>query len=111
MTRLLPKILICVARTRLAPAARDDLSGIRIYSKAAFGIAVAGAYIEGLRDVFRLLRDQQQAGRAEPDLGDGLRSFRYRSHRLYYMADEQGVLIVRILHHSRDVNDAFGSAP
>jgi toxin ParE1/3/4 len=103
----LPKTLICVARLRLAPAAREDLRDIRIYSKAAFGAKVARDYLEGLRAVFALLRDRPLAGMAEDDLGEGIRGFAYRSHRLYYRVALDGVLIVRILHHARDVMRAM----
>jgi toxin ParE1/3/4 len=64
---------------------------------------VARDYLEGVRGVFSLLRDSPAAGAAEEDLGEGIRGFTYRSHRIYYRLDVDGVLIVRILHHARDV--------
>ncbi len=89
-------------KSRIAPAARADLRDIRVYSKAAFGAAVARRYLAGLRNALTLLRDRPNAGAPEHDLGDGMRGFAYRSHRIYYRLDERGLLIVRILHHARD---------
>lgn len=104
------KTLTCVARLRIARAAQQDLRDIRIYSKLAFGAPVARDYLEGLRKVFRLLREQPFAGAAEDDLGVGIRGFAYRAHRIYYQVDGGGdeVLIVRILHHARHAAAAFG---
>lgn len=96
-----------MASLRIAQAARGDLRDIRIHGKAAFGAAVARAYLEGLRRVFQLLRERPLAGAAEDDLGAGIRGFTYRSHRVYYRIDAEGVLIVRILHHARDVMRAL----
>lgn len=87
-TRSWPKILTCVARLRIAQVAREDLRTIRIHGKAAFGAAAARAYLEGLRRLFSLLRSAPQAGAAEDDLGQGIRGFPYRSHRIYYRLDE-----------------------
>ena len=98
-----------MARTRLSPAASDDLREIRSFSKTAFGAQVASDYLEGLRRVFRLLRDRPLAGFEEEAIGEGVRSFAYRSHRLYYVLDPQGVTIIRILHYARDVTGAFES--
>lgn len=50
------------------------------------------------------LGDMPLIGNAEIRLGDGLRSFSYRSHRIYYRVAEQPVLIVRILHHAQDAH-------
>jgi toxin ParE1/3/4 len=91
-----------VPKLRLAPAARDDVRDIRIYSKAIFGPGVATSYISGLRATLATLTERTSAGAVENDLGDDIRGFAYRSHRIYYRAFEDGVLIIRILHHSRN---------
>ncbi len=95
-------------KLRLAPAARDDVRDIRIYSKTIFGPTVASAYISGLREALAMLADLTSAGAAESDLGEDIRGFAYRSHRVYYRPIDQGVLIIRILHHSRNAPRALG---
>lgn len=96
-----------MAKLRIAEAARDDLRDIRTYSKLAFGSSTAHDYLEGLRQVFALLRSRPAAGIEEADLGKGMRGFPYRAHRVYYRLDEEGILIVRILHHARDLRRAL----
>ena len=94
-------------RARIAPAARDDLRDIRLYSKSAFGSVTARAYMLGLRDVLALAATKPLMRIAESDLGADMRSFAYRSHRIYYRLDQAGILVVRILHHARDIPRAM----
>ena len=91
-----------MTRLQIARAAQDDLRNIRAYSKSAFGPPVARAYLDGIRERFALLRIHALVGADEADLGKGLRSLRYRSHRIYYAVQEEAILIVRILHHAQD---------
>ena len=97
-----------MAKARIAPAAREDLRDIRVYSKMAFGAAAARAYLLGLRGAFTFLGEHRLPGTSEFDLGQNIRSFAYRSHRIYYRVDSSGLLIVRILHHAMDVPRAMG---
>jgi toxin ParE1/3/4 len=92
-----------VPRLRLAASARDDLREIRIYSKSAFGARVAREYLDGLRAIFTFLRERPLIGTAEEDLGALVRGYTYRAHRIYYRADDEEVLIGRIVHHARDI--------
>ena len=49
-------------------------------------------------------------GRARPELADGLRSFPTRTrYILYYLVDGADVVIVRVLHHARDIDPEFFS--
>ena len=91
-----------MAKSRLAPAARDDIRDIRTYSISAFGMSRARDYIEGLRATLHRLGNMPRTGSIEHDLGANIRGTTYRSHRIYYPIAEDGVVIVRILHHSRD---------
>ena len=102
-TRSSPKTPICVARLRIAVAAQNDLRDIRIYSKAAFGAATTRQYLIGLRTTFSRLRARPIIGTSEEHLGFAMRSFGYKSHRIYFRNADDEVLIVRILHHARDV--------
>ena len=95
-------------KLRTAPAAREDIREIKAYSRAAFGPHAVTAYLGGLRAIFDLLEGRPLAGGAEPDLGINVRSFGYRSHRIYYRLDGDDLLVIRILHHARDVAGAFG---
>jgi len=43
-------------------------------------------------------------GRARPELAEGVRSWpTSTAYVLFYLADEQGITVLRVLHHARDV--------
>lgn len=110
-TPLSPKTPTYVVRLRIAQAAQQDLREIRIHSKLAFGAAIAKEYLIGIRATFSRLREHPFAGAAESDLGGGMRGISYRPHRIFYriLSGENELVIVRILHHSRDAGSAIGS--
>lgn len=95
-------------KLRTASAARSDIRDIRAYSKLTFGKRVARDYLDGLIAAFDRLAMRPLIGVAERDLGKDMRSFAYRSHRIFYRVDEDELLIVRILHHARDLPTAWG---
>lgn len=48
-------------------------------------------------------------GRKRPELAKGLRSWPTKTpYVLFYIADAEGVLIVRVLHHARDLDAIAG---
>jgi len=49
-------------------------------------------------------------GRARPELADGLRSIVTRTpYIIFYLPEADGLLIVRVLHHARDINEKYFS--
>jgi len=45
--------------------------------------------------------------RARPELAPGVRSWPTSTlYVLFYLADKQGITVVRVLHHGRDLNRA-----
>lgn len=103
-----PKIRIRVPRLRTAPAARQDIRDIRTFSRTTFGVHATAEYLGGLRAIFDLLEARPMVGGVEQDLGINVRSFGYRSHRIYYRLEGNDLLVIRVLHHARDVAGAFG---
>ncbi|MEP6785826.1 MAG: type II toxin-antitoxin system RelE/ParE family toxin [Sphingomonadales bacterium] len=93
---------------RVSAAAQDDIRTIRIYSKRTFGVPVAKDYMAGLRRTFGFLRENPLAGALSEELTGDIRTFTYRSHRLFYCVADEHIEIVRILHHARDVARALG---
>lgn len=69
---------------------------------------MARDYLHGMRERFALLRTHALIGSDEADLGVGLRSLGYRSHRIYYAVQQDRILIVRILHHAQDAPRVLG---
>lgn len=95
-----------MTKLRTTQAARADIRGIETFSKVAFGARAAREYLAGLKGIFDLLEARPLAG-VEDRVFENLRSFRYRSHRIYYRLEGDILLVVRILHHARDVAGAF----
>ena len=91
----------------LLAQAEKDLIELRRYSRREFGTATADRYVEDIRRVFGLLRDNPRAGALRPDLGADIRSFSKRRHRILYCVVEDGIQIVRVLHHSQDAERAL----
>lgn len=96
-----------MTKLRTAQAARDDIRDIRRFSKSTFGVRVARDYLGGLIDVFNLIEANPRIGALDSELGENIRSFGYRSHRIYYVLEGDDVLVVRILHQSRDKLSGF----
>ena len=87
---------------RLSAAARADLAEIDAYGFDRFGDDAADAYQRGIDQVLTRLESFPRIGEARPDYGADIRCVVHRSHRILYCVRKTGVLIVRVLHHSRD---------
>lgn len=96
-----------MAELELTPAARDDLSEIDSHGAAEFGKHAADRYARGLRRAFDQLARFPHSAPARPDFGEGIRCRAYRSHLILHLVEGNSVLVVRILHHSRDVSQAL----
>jgi toxin ParE1/3/4 len=90
-----------MAEVRLSPRASADLDDIAAYGLARHGKDSAAAYFQSFHKVFALLEDHPLSGQIDEDTG--FRRWHHRSHRIFYRVDEAEVLIVRIVHQSRDV--------
>ena len=91
-----------MAEHRLTSRAEADLAGIADYTIETFGIEQARRYRDGFETCFENLAQNPRLGRSAERLTPGLRRFEHRSHVVFYVEDEDGVLIVRILHASMD---------
>ena len=80
-----------------------DIGGIHEYTTSNFGLSQAQRYLNGMHDRFEDLARQPMLGRAAGCLALNLRRYEYRSHVVFYVPDQQGVLIVRVLHQTMDV--------
>lgn len=92
-----------MAEVRLNALARYDLAEIDEYGALEFGLPVADDYSRGFHDTFDLLRRHPLAGVARPELGRGVRCIVHRKHRIFYIVKSDLVQVLRIFHHSRDV--------
>lgn len=101
-----------------APA-RSDLADIRRYTRARHGVRAANAYDALLKQAMRDLRDDPlHPGSSErPEFGRNIRSYHSalsgkraaskvkapRHFLLYFLPDEDAVVVSRILHDARDL--------
>ncbi len=87
---------------RLTREAQADVEDIYRYSFDHFGERQADIYYQGLVDRFELLADNPMYSRSASQLAPDLRRSEYQSHVVFYLPDETGVLIVRVLHINMD---------
>jgi toxin ParE1/3/4 len=87
---------------KLSSDAMDDLLGIALWGLGQFGAHQATAYDVRLTDMFDRLA-------ASPGMGverhGATRSARFMpcgAHNIVYQVTGQGILILRVLHHSQD---------
>ena len=92
-----------MAAYRLSREAAIDLGGIHAYTTVNFGLTQARRYLSGMHERFGDLARQPMLGRSASHLVPNLRRYEYRSHVVFFVAEDDGVLIVRVLHQSMDV--------
>ncbi len=87
---------------RLSPGASADLDDILAYGLEYHNEATAKAYLLSFSKVFALLEDYPFSGQIDEETG--FRRWHHSSHRVFYQVEGNTVKIVRIIHHSRDVD-------
>jgi toxin ParE1/3/4 len=93
-----------VARVRLSRLADSDLTDILAYGEENFGLTAAESYFDSFGKAFDLLARHPRIG-AEAFPGDAVtRVLHHRRHRIFYEAREDGILILRVLHHAMDAD-------
>jgi toxin ParE1/3/4 len=95
-----------MARLAYSRQAAADIGEIAEFSVAQFGDAVTADYLAGLALACKLLTEFPEMAAIYPRLKPEIRCLIYRSHRIFYRVIADEVLIVRVLHHSRDVERA-----
>jgi toxin ParE1/3/4 len=96
---------------RIASRAEADLDAIWIYVASKSGsMDVANRLIDALTERFFLLTNFPQAGRRrDAEFGSGVRSFPVGEYIILYLVEDADVLILRVLHGSRDLEDLIRS--
>ena len=87
-------------RLKIGRLAAADVDAIFEYGLENHGPEAAIDYLDRIEAKYRLLLDHSRSGRAEPELGAGIRSLSCHSHRIYYEIEGETVLIRRIRHKS-----------
>lgn len=89
---------------RRSAAAEQDLTDIWV-SIAQDNPAAADRVLSGLLDAEERLADHPQLGRLRPELPGQLRSWSVAPYVLFYQPLADAILIVRVLHGARDIDD------
>ncbi len=92
---------------RLTKKADTDLSNLYEYGISNFGLLQAQSYLIDLYDRFQLLSDNPLFGRSAVQFEPKLRRFEYKAHVIFYMLEDNGVLIVRVLGDEMDFKRHF----
>ena len=96
---------------RLAPEAEAELDAIWLYiARESGSVDVAARIIENITEQFWLLARYPYLGRSrDEDLRPGLRSLSADEYLIIYRVEPQDVvLILHIVHGSRDIGRLFG---
>jgi toxin ParE1/3/4 len=86
------------------PQARQDLYDIGEHGAERWGRDAGADYVQSFDESFNLLAAYPHAGRARDDISPGLRSWRHRSHIIYYRVLDREILVSRIFHAAADPN-------
>ncbi len=87
---------------RLTDRAERDLEEVVDYTVQEWGASQANAYLGGLESRVQLLAENPDLGVARDAISQGLLSFPYESHILYYRKHASGIVIIRVLHQHMD---------
>ncbi len=83
---------------RLTSDAQTDLIEIRRFTLIHWGIVQSKEYLSKLRQTMGLLALSPQIGTLRPGLGQGVASFPHASHVIYYMDEQEEVVVFAVLH-------------
>jgi toxin ParE1/3/4 len=93
---------------RVLPRATADLDDIWLYVAEQSGNPnIAQRLIDTITERFYVLSEHPYLGRSRSELRPALRSYPVRNFLIFYRVDEGDVVIIRILHGSRDVAAAL----
>ena len=95
---------------RIAPQAATDLDDIWYYvAKESGSVEAANRLTDSIAERFFLLAGHPYLGRPrDEDLGVGSRSFPVGEYVIVYFVVDKDVLILRVVHGRRDMEELFG---
>ena len=91
-----------MADYKFAEKAEHDLEDIIDYTLQQWGESQTLIYLDGMDTRGQLLADNPDLGTKREAISEGLLSFPYESHILYYVRQHHGITIVRVLHQCMD---------
>jgi toxin ParE1/3/4 len=89
-----------VRKLRYSRQAAEDLLGIAEYTLGRWGEAQAARYLSQLEKCCGGVAQSPLIGRPCTGIMPGLRRIEQGRHVVFFLADDEGVLILRVLHQS-----------
>lgn len=89
-----------------SPEAEADLLAIWLYIADDQPVN-ADRFLSGLQEIMRKLAVFPGMGRDRPELAVGLKSFPVDHYNIYYRVTNTALVLVRVLHGSRDIDVIF----
>ncbi|NYJ26846.1 type II toxin-antitoxin system RelE/ParE family toxin [Allomuricauda sp. ARW1Y1] len=94
-----------IDRYVLSQEADNDIEAIFAYGETKFGSTQAISYLIGLNEHFEAIAQNPDIGKKRNEIKDGLFSFPYNSHIIFYRKMKNRVRIVRVLYGGRDLKN------
>lgn len=91
----------------LSDDAIGDLRDLLQFGVETWGEPRTRSYLASLYELFDHFVDNPEMGRSRPELRPHFRTFPHRSHVIVYMAWNNEIAIVRVLHGSMDYENLF----
>lgn len=92
---------------KLTFGGRRDIEAIADYTRSTWGGEQTKKYLSALEDQLKLLAAQPALGMERPRLAEGLRSFPFDRHVIYYAVSGNGIIVVRVLHGRQEAASNF----
>ena len=90
---------------RVSKKAQSDIRNIALYTQEQWGAAQRRMYLNSLDAKFRQLADMPLMAAERKDIDPSVRIHRHERHLIVYTITEDGILIIRVRHHSEDWQD------
>lgn len=91
-----------IRKLSFSKEAERDLREIAAYTLRTWGHEQAGRYVRGLRNEIAALRTAAMRHPRHDDLIPGMRRRKSGHHLVFYLANDDRVLVVRVLHERAD---------
>ena len=92
---------------RFTPLASSDLEAIGDYI-GQDNLARAHSFVLEIRNKCRKIASAPMTYKCRPEFGEGIRSCTFGRYVIFYKAEDDGVLIIRILHGAMDISAHIG---
>lgn len=91
-----------MSKFSVSARARDDICSIAIYTQETWGVEQRREYLNGMNAAFERLAEMPLMAPERQDIDPPVRIYRYQRHLIVYVVDDEGILVIRVRHHSED---------